>query len=163
MFTSIIFLATAISTALIAGLMFAWSYSVTPGLAVIGDREYLTAFQAMNRAILNPVFKVCFIAPALLLPFYAWLQKDHSPLRLWLIAAAALLYIAGVIGVTFGGNVPINEKLNAFDIAKASAQEISSLRKYFEPHWNQWHTVRTLTSFLSLFCLMVAMLVQHEK
>ena len=51
---------TTTITGLAAGLFYSWSVSVTPGIGRLGDKEYLAAFQAMNRAIINPVFMLCF-------------------------------------------------------------------------------------------------------
>ena len=47
---------TAVFTGLMAGLFYSWSISVTPGIARLVDKEYLASFQAMNRAIINPLF-----------------------------------------------------------------------------------------------------------
>ena len=51
---SILLLITTLFSGLMAGLFYAWSISVTPGLAKIDNSSYLKAFQSMNRAILNP-------------------------------------------------------------------------------------------------------------
>jgi len=47
---------TTTTTSLIAGLFYAYSCSVNPGLRRLADKEYLTAMQSINKAILNPVF-----------------------------------------------------------------------------------------------------------
>ena len=36
--------------------------------------------------------------------------------RGWLLAAATATYVVGVLGVTIGGNVPLNDALEAFDL-----------------------------------------------
>ena len=46
-----------VCTGLTAGLCFTWSNAVTPGIGQLDNFGYLSAFQAMNRAILNAVFK----------------------------------------------------------------------------------------------------------
>ena len=55
---------TTLLTGLIAGLFYCWSISVTKGLALLPDREYLLAFQQLNRAILNPLFLTAFMGLA---------------------------------------------------------------------------------------------------
>ena len=57
--TNILLVAT-LGSGLMAGLFYAWSISVTPGLAKIEDEHYLQAFQKMNRAIINPLFIIPF-------------------------------------------------------------------------------------------------------
>jgi uncharacterized membrane protein len=63
----ILFLSTVVM-GLNAGIFYCWSVSVTTGLALLPDKEYITAFQALNRAILNPLFLLCFMGPVFLLP-----------------------------------------------------------------------------------------------
>jgi len=49
-----------VTAALSAGLFYAWTISVVPGLKNIPTKSYLEAMQSMNRAILNPGFFVIF-------------------------------------------------------------------------------------------------------
>ena len=57
---NIILVITATLTALVAGLFFAWSVSITLGLARVSDSEYVSVMQSINRAIQNPVFFAAF-------------------------------------------------------------------------------------------------------
>ena len=119
-------------TALMAGLFFAWSWSVTLGLRRLSDKEYLSAMQAMNRAILNPVFFVCFFGAALLLPLNAYLEFGRSTSnRFWYLFAATCFYLIGVMGVTVFGNIPLNNALEAFDLKTASTEEMAKSRSNF--------------------------------
>lgn len=52
---------TALTTALIAGLFYAYSCSVNPGLGNLPDKEYILTMQSINIAIINPVFMLSFI------------------------------------------------------------------------------------------------------
>ena len=141
---------------LTAGIFYCWSVSVTRGLALLPDSEYITAFQALNRAILNPLFFLCFFGSVILLPVSTW-QAYQSPvqLRFWLLLAASVIYIVGIIGVTMAGNVPMNEALNVFDGTKASAAEIAQKRQWFEGTWNNLNNIRTVAAVVS-FALTVA-------
>jgi uncharacterized membrane protein len=115
-------LAALTTTGLSAGLFFAWSFSVTPGLAKINDAAYIIAMQSMNRAILNPTFFLVFMGPLVLLPLSTYLSYTGAgALRFWLVAAATTAYVIGVFGITIAGNVPMNEALDAFDLSSASA------------------------------------------
>src|SRR4051812_25032073 len=110
---------TATTTALMSGLFYAFSWAVMPGLKRLPDAGYVAAMQSINRAIQNPVFFAAFLGTALLLPLSTYLAYSHPKpvsLRFWLLLVASAVYIIGVIGVTIGGNVPLNETLDAFDV-----------------------------------------------
>lgn len=159
---TIILVSAAITTALMAGLFFAYSCSVNPGLHRLPDTAYLAAMQSINRAILNPVFFIIFLGAPILLPLSTWLQH-HQPisLRFWLLLSATLIYLVGVLGVTALGNIPLNEALDAFSIQTASAEEIAAQRAKFEVPWNNWHLVRTIASVLANI-LVIAACLSHK-
>lgn len=150
---------TATTTALIAGLFFAYSCSVTLGLARVSNTEYIAAMQSINRAILNPVFLGCFLGTAILLPICTYLNY-HQPLsvRFWFLLAASAVYVVGVIGITMGGNVPLNEALDAFNMQSASAGEIATRRAAFEIAWNKLNMIRTVASIVSIVLVIIACL-----
>ena len=54
-----------------------------------------------------------------------------------LLAAAAATYLLGVIGVTAGGNIPLNDALEAFDLNEASFTETNERRTSYESPWNK--------------------------
>jgi uncharacterized membrane protein len=160
---NLILILTATVTALIAGLFFAWSCSVTIGLARIPDTMYIAAMQAMNRAILNPVFLICFVGNVLLLPLSAYMfYSTPVSARFVLLVAAAIVYLAGVFAVTIFGNVPLNESLDAFPLATASSAEIAAQRLAFEKPWNTLNMIRTVASILSVVLVIVACLSRTE-
>lgn len=143
--------ATAVTTALTAGLFFAWSCSVIPGLARLPDAGYIAAMQAMNKAILNPLFFCVFMGALVLLPLTAVCCYGHPlTLRWWLLATAAVLYGVGVFGLTMSGNVPLNESLDAFQLSSATTEEILARRLAFEGAWNKLHTIRAVVSVITL-------------
>ena len=155
--TNIILILTTTTTGLMAGLFFAWSCSVIPGLARLPDAGYLAAMQAMNRAILNPLFLAAFIGTLLLLPLSTILQYGRpAPARFWLLLAAAIVYAVGVFGVTMAGNVPLNEALDTFNLGSASASDLAAQRAAFERPWNDLHLIRTWASTLSLLLAIIA-------
>jgi len=145
-------LITTIITGLIAGLFYSWSISVTKGLALLPDREYLVAFQQLNRAILNPLFLIAFMGLVFLLPITTWTQYHRSPsAAFWLLAAATIIYLVGVMGITMLGNVPMNEALDAFNIDAAIPAQLAAKRGAFETRWNFLNDIRTcccLSSFI---------------
>ena len=154
---NILLLITAAKTALMAGLFYAWSCSVMPGLARLSNREFVASMQAMNRAIQNPVFFAAFFGAPLLLPVSAFLHYDESP-RFPLLLAAGLIYLTGTFAVTIFGNVPLNNTLDRFKLESAAEEEIVSQRANFERRWTNLNTVRTASSTLSLILVLIALL-----
>lgn len=156
---NIILAGTAVTTALIAGLFYAYVCSVNPGLHRLSDTAYLIAMQSINQAILNPVFFIGFLGTAVLLPLSTWVHYGQPvSARFWLLLSATIVYLTGVIGVTMLGNVPLNEALDTFNLQTASPDEIAAQRVAFEMPWNQWNSVRTVASILSILLVIVACL-----
>lgn len=156
---NIILLITAILTGLIAGLFYSYSCSVNPGLGRLHDREYLAAMQSINKVILNPLFFMSFLGTLILLPVSTYLNYGQpASSRFVFLLAAALIYAIGVFGVTFFGNVPLNDTLAKMNLQSASAEEISKLRVYFEESWNRFHSIRTIASVISLALVILACL-----
>ncbi len=145
-----------LSTGLMAGLFFGWAVSVIPGTSRIPDRTYIDTMQSINRAIVNPVFVLFFMGTPVVLGAGAIAHfRAGDSRRGWLMIAAASTYVVGVLGVTVGRNIPLNETLDAFDLDTASAEAISAQRGDYERLWNRWHNVRTAgsTAALSLAAL----------
>jgi uncharacterized membrane protein len=64
-----------------------------------------------------------------------------------------------VLGVTIGGNVPLNHALEAFDLAGSDEQTITNRRQSYEAPWNRWHYVRTATNIGSFTLASAAAIV----
>lgn len=146
--TTLVLLITAVLTALIGGLFYAYSCSVVLGLGKLSDAEYLKAMQNINREILNPVFFMSFMGTAILLPVSAFLFRGQPPFIF--LVLASLAYLIGVFGVTVAGNVPMNDALDKFDISDAAEGAIRQMREGFENRWNFLNNIRTVFSVLSI-------------
>ncbi len=160
---NIILVLTATTTALMAGLFYAWSCSITLGLARLTDSAYIAAMQSTNRAILNPVFFISFIGTILLLPLSTILHYTQPlSLRFWFLLAATVVYLIGSFGVTVFGNIPLNESLDKFNLSAASEEMIAIKRTAFEGRWNQLNTIRTVASTLAIMLVVLACLSPHK-
>lgn len=155
--TTLILIITATATALIAGLFYGYTCSVNLGLGKLNDREYITAMNAINVAILNPLFFVSFMGTLVLLPVSTYLNysaADNS--RFILLLIATLLYAIGVFGVTMFGNVPLNDALAKVNVNTASAGDLAAHRLAFEGPWGLLHNVRTLANVVSLVLVIIS-------
>jgi uncharacterized membrane protein len=160
---NMILLITATIMGLTAGIFFCWSVSVTVGLAPLPDKEYITAFQSLNRQIQNPWFFLCLLGTALLLPLSAWMHY-HRPAQIqcWLLLAAAVIYLVFVIGITMAANVPMNNALDVFNVHTATDAEITAKRIAFEAPWNRLNNIRTVACIVCLVLTIAACMVRRD-
>ena len=161
---NILLTGAATTIALMAGLFYAYSCSVNPGLNRLSDTGYVAAMQSINRAIQNPIFFISFFGAPILLILNTWVQYSQSlSFRFWFLLGATIVYLVGVLGVTILGNIPLNEGLDSFNVQTASLEEIAAQRATFEGPWNKLHTIRTLASILALILVIVACLNPREE
>ncbi|MEM8944108.1 MAG: anthrone oxygenase family protein [Planctomycetota bacterium] len=134
---------------LVAGFLFAFAVVVMPGIKQLGDAEYLRAFQVMDRIIQDnqPLFLTVWVGSAVALFAAAVIgpQDSGSGDRMVLIAAL-VMYLAGVQLPTITINIPLNNKLQALDIANLAGPQLRAARADFESRWNRWNVRRTCVS-----------------
>ena len=160
---NVILVVTATTTALIAGLFYAWTCSVIPGLARLSNAEFVKAMQSFNVAIQNPLFFFSFLGTAILLPVSTYVHYGHPVTnRFYFLLAATIFYLAGVLAVTFFGNIPLNEELARFNIASATSEALMNQRNKFVKPWNSLNTIRTICSALALVMVILACLSREE-
>jgi uncharacterized membrane protein len=163
-FSNTILLLAALATALMAGLFYNWTTAITTGLHKLPDREYIAAMQSINRAIQNPLFFLSFFGATVLLPLSCYLHyKSPLPATFYLLLAATILYLAGVTAVTITGNIPLNNMLDKFNLRGALPEEAARLRLAFENKWNNFNTIRTISSFISLILILVACIYNKSE
>lgn len=147
--------AATVASAVLTGVLFAFSTSVMPALASRPAAEAMAAMQAMNRTILNPIFGVLFGGSALLClavavsaPFTG--DVDGAGWRL----AGGLLYVVGVTVETMVVNVPMNERLDAADPVTAPGQAAWA---GFLPRWTRWNHLRSFLGAVAATLLAVSL------
>jgi uncharacterized membrane protein len=155
----VLLLAATITMGLMAGVFMIFSVAIMPGLARTDDRTYIGAFQAIDRAILNPLFLSTFLG-ALALPALAALAHlpDGSRAALPWIVAAFVLYLAVVV-ITGRLNVPLNNEIKAAGPPEKIADP-AAVRSRFERRWVRWNVVRTVLTVLA-FGLLAWTLIAH--
>ena len=147
-------------TGLSAGLCFTWSNAITQGIGRLDDFSYLSAFQQMNRSIINPLFIIVFFGPFFLGLLNIYLFKNETGPIIWLLIISIAFYFCGVLLVTMFGNVPLNDLLDKSDLSKASVEDLKLLRNQFEVKWNRLHFIRTISSTISFTLLILTLLIK---
>jgi uncharacterized membrane protein len=148
-----------ITTALMAGLFYAFSVSINLAFRHLPDTQYILAMQEINKAIVNPVFLLAFLGSPLFLTLaaLAYRKQPRSPKFGW-IFAALVVFIIGSFGVTIVGNIPLNNQLEGFSLEGSSVKQAKVMRGAFAESWNNWHTIRTVCSVCSLVLLVIGCL-----
>ncbi|KQV21790.1 DUF1772 domain-containing protein [Kitasatospora sp. Root107] len=157
-FRGAVLLGATLTMGLSAGLFFAYSCSVMPGLAKADDRTFVETMQRINVAILNGWFMLVFLGAIVLTLLAVVLQfrgGDRSLLP-WLIAAAVLYMV--VLVVTGAVNVPLNDQLAAAG-SLDGIPDLAAVRETFETTWVRWNTVRTVSATAGFGCLVAALVV----
>lgn len=140
-----------VGTGLMAGIFLAFSTSVLPGLRGRPAAEAVAAMQAMNRAILNPLFLLVFLGtPVTLVVAVAGVVSDDRP---GLRVAAAVVYVVGSFLVTVFVNVPLNNRLDRLEPASLPADELAVTGSTFVQRWNAWNYLRCAASLTAMVLL----------
>ena len=156
-FTGISLIVAALLCALVAGFLFAFAVVVMPGLKDLGDREFLRAFQVVDRVIQRgqPLFMVVWVGSILAVVVVGLGSAQLEPLARLRIVAAALAYLIGVQLPTMFINVPLNNRLQALDVDAMDGDARRAFREQFEPRWNRWNGIRTAVATLVAALLLI--------
>jgi uncharacterized membrane protein len=146
---------SALGSALIAGVFFAFSAFVMDALSRLGPPQGIAAMQAINAVVVRSWFMAPFlgtVATAGLLALAGLLSRGEPRAAWWL--AGAVLYIVGTFGVTIVRNVPLNDALAA---ASPETAESASLWARYLESWVWWNHVRTVASLAATACFVLAL------
>jgi uncharacterized membrane protein len=136
--------AAALGSGLVAGVFFAFSSFVMPALGRIHPDQGIAAMQSMIVTAVTPGFMLALFGTAVIA-----LVLGIGAISRWgqtgpmLILAASVLYLIGCIGVTMGGNVPLNDALAAVQVGSADGATVWA--RYLLD-WTFWNHVRTAAS-----------------
>jgi uncharacterized membrane protein len=154
--TAALFAAT-LTTGLMAGLFYAFTCAVMPGLRRCSDRTFIETMQGINVAIINGWFMVCFIGALVpgLASVLLHLGDDVRAVLAW-SAAGLVLHIAMLV-ITFRINVPLNNQIDRAG-AVDSIADPAAVRRAFEPAWVRWNLVRTVLNIAGFACFICAVI-----
>lgn len=146
---------SALGSAVVAGIFFAFSTVIMRALARLAPGQGIAAMQTINVDVLNRWFFAAFFGTALcclvlaVSSFFRW----QKPGAVYLLIGG-LLYLVGTILVTIICNVPLNNALAEVDPASADAGPIWA--NYLKT-WTIWNHVRTLAALAAAASLTIAL------
>jgi len=157
----LVVLVAAALCALVAGLLFTFAVVAMPGLANLSDREFIRAFQVMDRVIQDrqPLFVVVWAGSvvALIVALVMGFQQEDGVTSGLLIAAAAL-YLFGVQLPTARVHLPLNNEMQTVEVDAVGEAERKQARERFEARWNRSNQIRTAISIVTMLLLLVVLL-----
>ncbi len=161
MFFDVALVVAALLCALVSGFLLGFAVVAMPGIGTLDDREYIRAFQVMDRVIQNrqPLFMLIWVGSVLAVVLSLVLglgELDGG--RLLLLVVAALVYLVGVQVPTAAVNIPLNNEIQAVDVDAAGSVEAKRARERFEARWNRWNSIRTLLGCSASLALLVLLL-----
>lgn len=145
---------TAVASAALGGVFFAFSSFIMPALDRIAPAEAMRAMQRINVDVLcRSFFALFFGVPILSLGLtvhagLAWSEPGSA-----LLLTAGLLNILGSFVVTVVGNVPLNERLAKQSADSANA---STLWSTYSKPWVRWNSLRASANLAAAVLLLAA-------
>jgi uncharacterized membrane protein len=150
-------LGATITMGLVTGTFALYAHTIMPGLRSTDDHTFVTAFQSMDRAIINPWFMSTAFVGALLFAAAAMVTNLGRAALPWVAVALGLYLIAFVITVAV--NVPLNDTIKAAGNPDR-IHDLQGVRERFdEARWAAWNLVRVVTSVGAFGCLAWALVL----
>jgi uncharacterized membrane protein len=151
--------AATLTMGLMAGVFGHYTHTIMPGLRRTDDRTFVGAFQAIDRAIINPWFLPVFIGALVFTGLAAALHLDEGSVLPWTLAAL-VLYLPVVV-ITGRVNVPLNNAIKA--AGDPDDIDVAQVRRRFdEARWARWNLFRTVASTAAFGALIWA-LVEYGR
>ena len=144
---------------LFAGVFAIYANAIMPGLRRTNDRTFVGAFQAIDTAIINPLFLMTFLGGLVFTGSAAALHlgEDFRSVLPWIVVAL-VLYLAVVV-ITLAVNVPLNDGIKAAG-DPGGISDLAEVREQFnEARWNGWNLFRALATTVAFGCLAWALVL----
>ena len=140
-------LATAMASALMAGVFFAFSSFIMTALGNIEPAAGIKAMQRINIDVFCWSFSLLFFGlPLLAVGFGIYAVFNLSAPEAIYYLVGSLVYLVGSLLVTAKGNVPLNDALARVDPYAENA--IEQWRKYLAS-WTRWNHLRAMACLVA--------------
>ena len=157
MFQFLLILTTFLCS-LVSGLLFAFAVIVMPGIRNLNDKEFIRAFQVIDKVIQNnqPIFMFVWVGSILF--FIAAIVFSFGELNTFsflILILALILYLLGVQFPTLTINIPLNNKIQRLVVDSMNEPELKKAREEFETKWNKWNVFRSIISSMTSILLII--------
>jgi uncharacterized membrane protein len=148
-------LISALGSALIGGVFFAFSAFVMKALARLPAPQGIAAMQSINVVVLNPLFLSVFLGTAAgcLVLCAASILDWGRPGSAYLLGGGAI-YLLGTLLVTGAFNVPRNDALASVEPVSSNGAAVWA---DYVVGWTAWNHVRTVSALLASAMLVTAL------
>ena len=136
-------LAAGVGSLLVSGVFLAFSTFVMAALVRIPAPSGIAAMQAINVTVFNPIFMGLFLGMGAVSIAVLVMSVRANGVEVSLSNGAALIYLLGVLGVTFMFNVPMNDAMATLDPAATSSAEAWNT---YVSGWTLWNHVRCVAA-----------------
>ena len=144
----------ALGSGLMAGFFLAFSATVMWALERQPPAAGISAMQAINVVVLNPIFLGVFFGTAILsLVLDIVALMDWSAPGSGYLVAGSLLYFVGTFLVTLLFNVPLNNRLAT---VMSDSAEGKAVWTHYLRVWTAWNHVRTVAPLAAMAAFILA-------
>ena len=143
---------SSLSCTLVTGFISTYAVIVMPGLANLGDREFIRAFQATDGIIQDrqPIFMLVWLG--LIISVFGTmltaLLVDAGDFK-WPVIFAGAAYLAGVQGLAIFVHLPLNKKIQDVETDEMDAEVLNEQRVLFEARWTHFNKIRAVIGFIA--------------
>jgi uncharacterized membrane protein len=151
-----VLLAATLTTGVMAGFFYAYSFSVMPALRAADAAVFVEVMQRINVAILNGWFALAFGGALVFTAAATVLYAISGPAAVLVPVIVALVLYVAQLALTRGLHIPLNNGLDAAGPPGRTADPAAA-RETFETRWVRWNHVRTLLCCGAFAALCVAL------
>jgi uncharacterized membrane protein len=151
-------IAASICSAAAAGIAYAFSTSVLPGLDRVEPRAGIASMQGIiDEAASNVLFLLLLIGSGVLAVAVGLIAavRPRSPGSICLLLGAVCTLAAGFVTLVF--NVPLDKHLSSLAVAKLSVIDAGREWQDFADPWMVWNDVRCVSGLLGAALLAVGL------
>jgi uncharacterized membrane protein len=148
----------ALVLGIMAGFFVTYTFNVNPAMLQVDGATYATVQSLFNRNVRHFLFFIFFFGGAFFPALALAINYRHFRSNaFWMVAAAGVLYLAGVIVLTASVNLPLNYATESWN-PQALPADWRSVREA----WNSANAWRVAAAF-SGFVLCLAALLARTK
>ena len=124
------------------GFILTYAIVVMTDLSKLDNKEFIKAFQVIERIIQNnqPIFIFIWVGSIISIICTIIVSiMNLGVIEYWLIILISILYLSGVQGIAVLIHLPLNKHIQKINVDTMNFQELSYKRRDFEIKWNYFN------------------------